>query len=137
AGPERRMLPHAVYTVVSRLRVPEVANSSEHQFVMPRAYLQTRNGRWLVVHAARLLASGPGADEETAVLVEPARPEELAPLVVAAYGLTEREREITWLIVRGHSTGEIADRLHITVNTIQDHLKAIFYKVGVRSRREL
>jgi len=137
AGPERKMLPHAVYTVVSRLRTPEAANGSEHQIDMPRAYLQTRNGHWLVVHAARLLPSGSGADEQTAVLVEPAQPEELAPLVVAAYGLTEREREITWLIVRGLSTGEIADRLHITMYTIQDHLKSIFYKVGVRSRREL
>jgi DNA-binding CsgD family transcriptional regulator len=54
-----------------------------------------------------------------------------------AYGLTNRERTITSLVCRGLSTREIAERLHITPNTIQEHLKSIFDKTGVRSRREL
>ncbi len=66
-----------------------------------------------------------------------ARPSEIAPLIVDAYGLTKREGEITRLVLRGLSTAEVSEDLHITPNTVRDHFKAIFDKVGVRSRREL
>ena len=72
-----------------------------------------------------------------AVIFEEARPSEIAPLIVDAYGLTKREGEITKLVLRGLSTAEVSGELHITPNTVRDHFKAIFDKVGVRSRREL
>ena len=50
---------------------------------------------------------------------------------------TKREDEITKLVLRGLSTAEVSRQLHITPNTVRDHFKAIFGKVGVRSRREL
>ena len=39
--------------------------------------------------------------------------------------------------MRGLSTAEVSEELHITRNTVHDHFKSIFDKVGVRSRREL
>jgi len=60
-----------------------------------------------------------------------------APLIADAYGLTKRESEITRLVLRGLSTTEVSQELHITPNTVRDHFKSIFDKVGVRSRREL
>ena len=39
--------------------------------------------------------------------------------------------------MRGWSTAEMANTFHISAHTVQDHLKAIFEKVGVQSRREL
>jgi DNA-binding CsgD family transcriptional regulator len=71
------------------------------------------------------------------VIIDEPSPFELAPVLMMAYGLTDREQAVTALVCRGHSTREIADRLHISAHTVQDHLKAIFDKVGVRSRREL
>jgi DNA-binding CsgD family transcriptional regulator len=54
-----------------------------------------------------------------------------------AYGLTAREREICSSVIAGHSTADISNRLFISSNTVQDHLKSVFGKVGVRSRGEL
>ena len=39
--------------------------------------------------------------------------------------------------MRGLSTTEVSSELYITPNTVRDRFKAIFDKVGVRSRREL
>ncbi|MEP7021933.1 MAG: helix-turn-helix transcriptional regulator [Pseudonocardiales bacterium] len=54
-----------------------------------------------------------------------------------AYGLTERERAVTHLLCTGRSTTQITAALWISPNTLQDHLKSIFDKTGVRSRREV
>jgi DNA-binding CsgD family transcriptional regulator len=40
-------------------------------------------------------------------------------------------------VLRRASTGTIVDTLHITGYTVQDHLRAVFDKVGVRSRTDL
>jgi len=98
------------------------------------ARVRTESGRWLAVRASAL-ADGPGA--QVAVMIEPARPHELAPLVADGYGLTERERDVTQLVARGLCTNAIAARLHLSPWTVQDHLKAIFEKAGVTTRGEL
>jgi DNA-binding CsgD family transcriptional regulator len=72
-----------------------------------------------------------------AVIIQEPSPGDVAPILMMAYGLTKQEQTLTALICRGASTREIARHLSITANTVQDHLKAIFDKTGVRSRREL
>ena len=71
------------------------------------------------------------------MIIEQAAPSEVLPVLLPAYGLTQQERRVTALICRGLSTIEIAGQLRVTTNTVQDHLKSIFTKTGVRSRREL
>jgi len=133
--PSSKELPGAVYAVAARLLALERDGIHAPPDLMPRTRLRTASGRWVVLHASRLRA--PGAEGQIAVIFEEARPSEIAPLIVDAYGLTKREGEITRLVLRGLSTAEVSGELHITPNTVRDHFKAIFDKVGVRSRREL
>ncbi|MDX3661758.1 LuxR C-terminal-related transcriptional regulator [Streptomyces sp. ID05-26A] len=94
----------------------------------------TRSGRWVVLHGASLV--GPGS-RRVAVIVEPAHPGRISPLLMSAYGLTEREQEVTRLVLQGSSTTEIAAALVVSAHTVQQHLKSVFDKTGVRSRRDL
>jgi DNA-binding CsgD family transcriptional regulator len=101
----------------------------------PRARVPLVTGGWLDVHASRL--AGPGGAAGITVVVAPASPHGTVPLLLAAHGLTRREAEVARLVLRGASTRAIADTLHISHHTVQDHLKAVFDKTGVRSRRDL
>lgn len=125
-------LPLAVSSVAARAQM--LAEGTESRTPEARARARAASGKWLVLHGTRLSGSSEG---QTAVIIEPARPAEMAPLMVQVYGLSAREREITQLVLQGLSTREIADRLFISTHTVQDHLKAVFDKVDVRSRREL
>jgi DNA-binding CsgD family transcriptional regulator len=125
-------LPPVVSAVATQARAVAAGPAADGRIA--RARVRAASGRWLVVRASVL---GDEPDAQVAVMIEPARPHELAPLVADAYGLTEREREVTQLVARGLPTDAIAARLHLSPWTVQDHLKAIFEKVGVTTRGEL
>jgi DNA-binding CsgD family transcriptional regulator len=125
-------IPRVLASVASRART--VATGPGDDGRIARASVQAESGRWLVVRASAL-GDEPGA--QVAVMIEPARPHELAPLVADACRLTAREREVTRLVARGLATDAIATRLYLSSWTVQDHLKAIFEKVGVTTRGEL
>jgi DNA-binding CsgD family transcriptional regulator len=127
--PERSGLPAQVHALATALQRPDATEPE-----LPRLRMRTRAGRWAVLHASRLPTHGANA---IAVIIEEPSPAELAPVLMLAYGLTKQEQTVTGLVCRGLSTRELADHLHITPNTVQDHLKSIFDKTGVRSRREL
>ena len=50
--------------------------------------------------------------------------------------LTNREREVLLLLVKGRSNKEIAAALGISEETAKSHLKALFTKLGVRDRTD-
>jgi DNA-binding CsgD family transcriptional regulator len=125
-------LPIVIHAVASRAR--SILAGQESIDAIARARVRTRSGLWLLVRGS-LLDEEPQA--RAAVLLEPPGPPDLAPLIADAYGLTPRERAVTQLIAQGNSTTQISDRLHLSPYTVQDHLKAIFEKVGVGTRGEL
>jgi DNA-binding CsgD family transcriptional regulator len=127
-APARDGVPVEVAAVAARARHPDPGGAPA------RLRVATRSGRWAVLHAAPLVA---GEAESVAVIIEEASPSELAPVLMLAYRLTRAEQALAALVCRGLSTDEMARELHITPYTVQDHLKSIFEKTGVRGRREL
>ena len=53
------------------------------------------------------------------------------------YGITNREMEIIKLIARGNANKEISDILYIALQTVKDHNRRIFRKLGVKNRVQL
>ena len=100
-----------------------------------RLRLRDRGGRWVVLHASVL--DGATTKGSVAVVVEPAKSAEIAPIIIEAYGLTVRERDVVQSIARGSSTPEIATELFLSAHTVRDYIKSVFDKVGVNSRAEL
>lgn len=61
---------------------------------------------------------------------------EPAPSAAATADLTDREREILELLVRGYRYREIGARLFITLDTVRTHIRHIYEKMQVRSRSQ-
>jgi DNA-binding CsgD family transcriptional regulator len=129
---EAGRLPTAVHAVAGRAL--RTAEGSDEPGEVALARVLSRSGIWVILHGTSLVAAG---SRRAAVIVEPAHPARITPLLMSAYGLTEREQDVTRLVLRGDSTAQIAERLVVSPHTVQQHLKRIFEKTGVRSRREL
>jgi DNA-binding CsgD family transcriptional regulator len=127
-----RVVPSAVFSVAALIRGLE--NRGEVSET-PKARIKAASGRWLLAHATRLDA--PEGEQKIAVIVEPAPPLEAGAIALRAYRLTPRELEVAGLVLQGFSTAEIAAELVVSEWTVQQHLKGVFDKAAVRSRREL
>lgn len=57
--------------------------------------------------------------------------------IASSYNLTGRESEIVKAVILGLSNKEIASRCGITEQTVKDHLRHIYLKVGVHQRTAL
>ncbi|MEU0882433.1 LuxR C-terminal-related transcriptional regulator [Lentzea sp. NPDC005914] len=119
-----------VQAVAARARV--IPPGTDPLELAARARVRTRGGTWLLLYGTRL---GPGG--RTAVIIHPATPQDVAPVVALAYGLTDREALVAMQCIQGHSTKEISKALSLSPYTVQDHFKSIFDKTGVRTRGEL
>ncbi|MEV6695379.1 helix-turn-helix transcriptional regulator [Micromonospora sp. NPDC051196] len=116
-------MPHAMSALISHTRTLDPGT-------ITRSRARTRSGTWITLHGWRI-------GQTTTVSIARSSPGELVALILDAYALTVREREITQLVLLGRSTAEISAQLKVTENTVQDHLKSVFDKTGVRSRRSL
>nr|AKD43767.1 HerH [Streptomyces marincola] len=52
-------------------------------------------------------------------------------------GLSASERRVAMLASQGYANREIADRLFITVSTVEQHLTRVYRKMGIRNREQL
>ncbi|HEY8473319.1 MAG TPA: helix-turn-helix transcriptional regulator [Natronosporangium sp.] len=131
-----RPVPEPVYAVAGRARAARAGAAPEPAC----AQVRTTTGGWLHLHATCLettVDSGGRADDRVAVVITPAQGSDLVPLLALGYRLTQRERQVLEFLARGMTTSEITARLGISPHTVRDHIKALFGKVGVRSRTEL
>jgi DNA-binding CsgD family transcriptional regulator len=129
---DRGRLPWSVLSVAGRAR--RSAENRDRPGEVAMARVRSRSGGWLVLHAARFVST---ASRQVAVIIEPAHPTQISSLLMSAYGLTDREQEVSSLVLQGRSTSQIAGKLVLSPHTVQEHLKAVFEKTDVRSRREL
>ena len=125
------LLPHPLYAIAGRIRA--IASGVDTAQIA-RCRVPMRSGGWLVLHGAQLDIAG---RQCISIIVEPAPAAELAPLIVSAYGLTEREQEVARQALGGLATKEIAAALGLSPYTVSDHLRQVFEKVGVHTRGEL
>jgi DNA-binding CsgD family transcriptional regulator len=119
------MLPGTVYPVATRAR----AGAAE-----ARALDQVADGRWILIEAAQLEG---GAGGEIAVSLRDATPAETFGRLCRVYGLSRLEREVAAALLAGLDTRAATERLFISPHTFQDHLKSVFEKMHIHSRREM
>jgi DNA-binding CsgD family transcriptional regulator len=91
------------------------------------------DGRWIRIEAALLDGD---RDGDIAVTIRAAAPREAFGVACRAQGLTARERGVMAALLAGAGTRDVAQAMHLSEWTVQDHLKSVFAKLGVHSRRE-
>lgn len=130
----RSPVPASAYNVAAQL----LANEAGVNTSPPWARVHLSGGLWLTLRAARL--GNPGAtphQREFAISIEETVPTDRAALFARAYGLSTREGELLDHLATGSDTHELAHRMSVSQNTVQDHVKSIFAKTGVNSRPAL
>jgi DNA-binding CsgD family transcriptional regulator len=130
---DRSPVPAGAYNVAAQLLALE-AGVDEHP---PWARVHLRDGLWVTLRAARIEETSGGVAATIAVSIELTRPTERAELYARVVGLSVRESELLHHLIGGHDTRAIARRMFVSEHTVQDHLKSVFAKTGVNTRRQL
>ena len=88
----------------------------------------------MLVRAVRKVAAGGEwiSPRVAKVLVKSVRHDDKS----ATTALTDREMEVMELMAHGHKNEEIAEKLVITTQTVKNHIRSIFRKLGVKTRVE-
>jgi len=86
------------------------------------------------VHRGRIFIDVEGGEQLTSMLAPQGRDAE-APAPIAT--LSAREREVLVLVAEGHTNQAVADRLGLSVKTVESYRSRLMQKLGLTSRAEL
>lgn len=100
----------------ARLSMRRPSGSSPHDLALPGPALPEAEKTWIVIST--------NAAAEPLELAKAAR----------ANGLTDRQTEVMELMLKGHSSTEIAGTLGISAHTARRHCEAVLKRLGVKSR---
>lgn len=95
--------------------------------------MESERGAGLVAHLKQLAINPANDAPEVRFLAELGVWIPLPP----APGLSPREREVALFAALGHTSKFIAERLGISIRTVETHLTHVFTKLGVQNREEL
>jgi DNA-binding CsgD family transcriptional regulator len=123
-------LPAPIYAAAAHL----LGNHREMVASPTATRLRRGGGGWVTVQASSLNGS---AGRQVAVVLDAADTGAVSSLLLAAHGLTPAQSRVVALVLQGRSTPSIVNELHISANTLQEHLHVVFDKLGIGSRREL
>ena len=126
-------VPAGAYNVAAQLCAVEAGVDDG----APTVRAQLTGGRWVTFRASRIGVSEPPDRRDIAVTIEITDPMGRADLFARACGLSSRERQVLDHLVLGRDTAEVARQMFVAPSTVQDHLKSVFDKTGVRNRRTL
>lgn len=70
----------------------------------------------------------PSADSEMQLVIN---------ALARRYALTPREQEVVAHLARGYTFPQIAEKLFVTLDTVQSHAKSIYRKMGIHKKQEL
>lgn len=129
---DRSPVPAAAYNVAAQLLAHEQGVDAH----LPWARVHVRDGTWVTLRAARMDLNS-STTASIAVSIEWTSPAHRTALYCRVTGLSDKESELLHHLVAGSDTRELAQRLFVSQHTVQDHLKSIFDKTGVNSRRTL
>jgi DNA-binding CsgD family transcriptional regulator len=118
-------LPHSVMSAAATARAADGGRADQ------LARIRTRSGRWLTMAACPL---GGG---RVAVVLQPATPDQLLPAIAAWHDLTPRQVDVLHLLLLGYPIKQIARRLGLSPNTVDDYLKSLYRKTRTNNHQEL
>lgn len=140
-APAERWLDDIAGEWPSHLDVPVPVIAAAARVIAPHdglesavARLPGKRGGWISMQASHLRGQG---SPQVVVLLQPATTRQVSSMVFAAHDLTPAQQRVAALVLQGRSTAEIVAALHISTNTLQEHLHAMFERFGVGRRREL
>ena len=126
-------IPASAYNVAAQLLAVE-ADIDKNP---PLAKVHLSDGLWVTLRAARIGKVDSSGEPNIAVSIEETVPAERVGVFSRAFGFSVREGELLGHLATGVDTREIARRMFLSEHTVQDHLKSIFAKAGVRNRPTL
>lgn len=92
---------------------------------------------WLTLRADRLGGPEPLEQRDIVVTMEASSPTERRDIYARSHALTGRETEVLRHLTDGYDTRTVARLMSISELTVQDHLRSVFTKTSISSRREL